>query len=165
MLRAVAFAITILSRRYGKGYIIDGESLETRMERVYRQACAWRLWWLVRYCAAKLCKVMNSLAPGITNMLVRGKQVTLGVSGCREVTISAPTTPVEIEEILFSSCPESEPQAAVLQQELIIACSDLIAQKPYAFDGVLTIRLSWLADAISLMLNYVQTPELSRDHK
>lgn len=51
------------------------ETLATRMERVYRQACAWRLWWLVRFCAAKLRKTMNSLAPGITDMLVRGKQV------------------------------------------------------------------------------------------
>ncbi|VDM97152.1 unnamed protein product, partial [Thelazia callipaeda] len=73
-LRKVAFSIAVLSRRYGMGYIIDGENLELRMERVYRQACALRLWWIVRYCAAKLHKVMNSLAPGITNMLVRGKQ-------------------------------------------------------------------------------------------
>ncbi|VDM99024.1 unnamed protein product [Thelazia callipaeda] len=85
------------------------------------------------------------------------KHVTLGVRNCREVTITAPTTPDEITGVLFNSCPENEPQAAVLQQELIIACSDLIAQKPFAFDGVLTIRLSWLADAISLMLNYMQS--------
>ncbi|VDK55544.1 unnamed protein product [Anisakis simplex] len=130
------------------------ETLAIRMERVYRQACAWRLWWLVRFCAAKLRKTMNSLAPGITNMLVRGKQVTLGVRGCREVTVSSPVTPDEITDILFSSCPDNEPQAAVFQQELIIACSNLICKKPYAFDGVLTIRLSWLSDAISLMLDY-----------
>lgn len=32
-----------------------------------------------------------------------------------------------------------------------------ICKKPYAFDGVLTIRLSWLSDAISLMLDYLQS--------
>lgn len=53
-------------------------------------------------------------------------QVTLGVRGCGEVTISSPTTPDVITDVLFSSCPEDEPQAAVLQQELIIACSDLV---------------------------------------
>uniref|UniRef100_A0A9J2P4L3 Phosphorylase b kinase regulatory subunit n=1 Tax=Ascaris lumbricoides TaxID=6252 RepID=A0A9J2P4L3_ASCLU len=156
-LRVVAFANAVLCRRYGSEFQVDGETLATRMERVYRQACAWRLWWLVRFCAAKLRKTMNSLAPGITDMLVRGKQVTLGVRGCREVTISSPMTPDEITGILFSSCPDNEPQAAVLQQELIIACSDLICKKPYAFDGVLTIRLSWLSDAISLMLDYLQS--------
>ncbi|VDM13790.1 unnamed protein product [Wuchereria bancrofti] len=138
------------------GCVVDGESLEVRLERVYRQACARRRWWIVRYCAARLRKVTNSLAPGITSMLVRGKQITVGVSGCREMTITAPTTPDEIAEALFDSYPENEPQASVLQQELIIACSDLIAQKPYAFDGVLTIRLAWLSDAMSLMLNYMR---------
>ncbi|OZC10490.1 phosphorylase kinase alpha/beta [Onchocerca flexuosa] len=156
-LRKVALAIGILSRRYGMVYIIDGESLEVRMERVYRQACARRRWWIVRYCAAKLRKVTNSLAPSITNMLVRGKQISVGVIGYREITIAAPTTPDQIADALFSSYPEDEPQVAVLQQELIIACSDLIAQKPYAFDGVLTIRLSWLADAMSLMLDYMRS--------
>lgn len=54
----------------------SSENLEVRLERVYRQACARRRWWIVRYCAAKLRKVTNSLAPGITSMLVRGKQVS-----------------------------------------------------------------------------------------
>ncbi|KAK6109710.1 Glycosyl hydrolases 15 family protein [Brugia pahangi] len=156
-LRRVAFAIVVLSQRYGMGCIVDDETLEVRLERVYRQACARRRWWVVRYCAARLRKVTNSLAPGITNMLVRGKQITVGVSGCREMTITAPTTPDEIAVALFDSYPENEPQASVLQQELIIACSDLIAQKPYAFDGVLTIRLAWLSDAMSLMLNYMRS--------
>uniref|UniRef100_A0A1I7VHF3 Phosphorylase b kinase regulatory subunit n=1 Tax=Loa loa TaxID=7209 RepID=A0A1I7VHF3_LOALO len=155
-LRKVASAIVVLSQRYGMGFIVDDECLEVRLERVYRQACARRHWWTVRYCAAKLRKVTNSLAPGITSMLVRGKQITVGVSG-REFTITAPTAPDQITHALFSSYLEDEPQAAVLQQELIIACSDLIAQNPSAFDGVLTIRLAWLADAMSLMLNYMRS--------
>uniref|UniRef100_A0A0N5AQ64 Phosphorylase b kinase regulatory subunit n=1 Tax=Syphacia muris TaxID=451379 RepID=A0A0N5AQ64_9BILA len=156
-LRSLAFANSVLSWRYGMNFVVDGETLQARMEKIYRQSCAWRRWWLVRYCAARLHKSTNSLAPGITNMLVRGKQVTLGMRGYKEVTISSPTTPGELADILFNCCPVEEPQAAVLQQELIIACSDLICQKEEAFDGVLTIRLSWLADAIALMLDYVQS--------
>ncbi|KAL3981501.1 Glycosyl hydrolases 15 family protein [Acanthocheilonema viteae] len=155
--RKVAFAIVTLSKRYGMAYVVDGESLEMRLERVYRQACARRRWWVVRYCAAKLRKVTDSLAPGITNMLVRGKQIIIGVSSCQEMTITAPTAPDQIADALFGSYPENEPQVAVLQQELIIACSDLIAQKPYVFDGVLTIRLAWLAHAMSLMLDYMRS--------
>ncbi|VDN59284.1 unnamed protein product [Dracunculus medinensis] len=160
-LRVVAFALGILQNRHGKEFIIEGENIEVHLERVYRQACAWRLWWVVRYCAAKLRKTTNSLAPGITNMLVRGKQITLGFRGYHETTISSPATPDEITNILFNSCPDSDPQAAVLQQELIIACSDLICNQPSAFDGILTIRLSWLSDAISLMLNYIQSTNFS----
>uniref|UniRef100_A0A1I7YF00 Phosphorylase b kinase regulatory subunit n=1 Tax=Steinernema glaseri TaxID=37863 RepID=A0A1I7YF00_9BILA len=156
-LREVAFAIAVMWKRYTPQFVVAGENLQVRMERVYRQACAWRLWWVVRYCAAILRKTINSLAPGITNMLVRGKQVTLGTKTMREVTITKPMTPSEIAEILFNSCHEDEPQAAVLQQELLIACSDLISHNPSAFDGVLTIRLSWLSEALSLMANYVKT--------
>ncbi|KAK0399096.1 hypothetical protein QR680_002897 [Steinernema hermaphroditum] len=156
-LREVAFAIAVMWKRYSPQFTVVGETLQIRMERVYRQACAWRMWWIVRYCAAILRKTINSLAPGITNMLVRGKQVTLGTKSMREVTINKPMTPSEIAEVLFNSCHEDEPQAAVLQQELLIACSDLISHNPVAFDGVLTIRLSWLSEALSLMANYVKT--------
>lgn len=43
-----------------------------------------------------------------------------------EITISAPLTPVEISNAIFNSYHEDEPQAAVFQQELIIACSELV---------------------------------------
>ncbi|PIO70070.1 hypothetical protein TELCIR_08090, partial [Teladorsagia circumcincta] len=82
--------------------------------------------------------------------------VTLGVRSVREVVISRPISPGELVDTLFSCCPQDEPHIAVMQQELIIACSDLMSKTPSAFDGVLTIRLSWLADAITLLLNYVR---------
>lgn len=88
-----------------------------------------RLWWLVRYCAGRLRKAMNSLAPAITNMLVRGKQITLGVRnrpGGREECIVRPIAPSDLNRLLFECCAADEPQAAVFHQELIIACSDLV---------------------------------------
>lgn len=43
-----------------------------------------------------------------------------------------------------------------MQQELIIACSDLMTHNPAAFDGVLTIRLAWLMEAIDLLLEFLK---------
>ncbi|KAL3119137.1 hypothetical protein niasHT_003920 [Heterodera trifolii] len=129
-LRRVAFAVAVLQMRYPGTFVVQGETLLARMERVYSQACQFRYWWLVRYCAAKLRKTMISLAPSVTNLLVRGKQ-----------------------KALFDSC--IDPHAAVFQQELIIACSDLITQKSASFDGVLTIRLAWYTDAIDMLLCFV----------
>uniref|UniRef100_A0A7I4YMH8 Phosphorylase b kinase regulatory subunit n=3 Tax=Haemonchus contortus TaxID=6289 RepID=A0A7I4YMH8_HAECO len=154
--RLMAFALTAMWMRRHPETPIHGCSIRERMERLYRRVCQLRLWWLVRYCAGRLRKAVNSLAPGITNMLVRGKQVTLGVRSVREVVICRPISPGELVDTLFSCCPQDEPHVAVMQQELIIACSDLISKTPSAFDGVLTIRLSWLADAITLLLNYVR---------
>ncbi|GMT25027.1 hypothetical protein PFISCL1PPCAC_16324 [Pristionchus fissidentatus] len=158
--RSTAFAIWILMTRHGNEHEVNGVRLETRLDRIYRRACASRSWWLVRYCAGRLRKTMNSLAPGITSILVRGKQVTLGDRRVREVTLNKPHTPVEIVHLLFSSCPPDDPQAAVMQQELIIACADLIAHNSEAFNGVLTIRLSWLQEAIKLLLQYVKCSDL-----
>ncbi|KJH52739.1 phosphorylase kinase alpha/beta [Dictyocaulus viviparus] len=155
--RQLAYALAAMWSRRHPDTPIDGCSIRDRMERVYRRVCQLRIWWLVRYCAGYLHKVINSLAPAITNMLVRGKQVTLGVRYVREAVLRRPISPSELVDLLFTCCPQHEPHVAVMQQELIIACSDLISQSPSVFDGVLTIRLSWLADAITLLLNYVRT--------
>uniref|UniRef100_A0A915E5Y7 Phosphorylase b kinase regulatory subunit n=1 Tax=Ditylenchus dipsaci TaxID=166011 RepID=A0A915E5Y7_9BILA len=162
-LRVVAFAISIMQKRYTSGFVVHGETLAVRMDKVYRQACQWRQWWLIRYCAAKLRKTITSLAPGITSLLVRGKQVILGMKTCVEITIGSPSTPVEIANAIFSSYHEDEPHAAVLQQELIIACADLIAHKPDSFDGVLAIRLSWLTEALELLLNFIKDSVSKKD--
>jgi len=153
-LRTLAFAICTMISRYTGGFVVHGESLEIRLERVYRQACQWRLWWLVRYCASKLNKTITSLAPGITNLLVRGKKVVIGCRNSSEVTVSSPLTPAEIARAIYSSSDPNDPHAAVFQQELIIACADMILQKPDAFDGILAIRLSWLTEAMQLLLDY-----------
>ncbi|GMR48299.1 hypothetical protein PMAYCL1PPCAC_18494 [Pristionchus mayeri] len=158
--RSSAFAIWVMMTRYGNDFEVNGISLVSRLDRLYRRVSASRSWWLVRYCAGRLQKTMNSLAPGITSILVRGKQVTLGDRRVREVTLNKPHTPVEIVHLLFSSCPSDDPQSAVMQQELIIACADLICQSPSTFNGVLTIRLSWLQEAIKLLLQYVKCSDL-----
>lgn len=50
----------------------------------------------------------------------------MGTKFIKEVTISAPSTPAEIANSIFDSYSEDEPQTAVFQQELIIACADLV---------------------------------------
>lgn len=74
-IRAVAFAIAVMQKRYTSTFVVQGETLGSRMEKIYRQACQWRLWWLIRYCASHLRKTITSLAPAITSLLVHGKQV------------------------------------------------------------------------------------------
>ncbi|CAJ0936519.1 unnamed protein product, partial [Mesorhabditis belari] len=159
-LRGTAFAIAVLWKRHGPEFQVGHVTLHDRLERLYRVACQLRMWWLVRYCAGRLQKTVNSLAPSITNLLVRGKQVTVGVRSMREVTVSTPMAPSDLFSLLFSCCPSDEPQMACIQQELIIACADLIGQTPDSFSGVLTVRLAWLADAIQMLLSYVRTSEL-----
>ncbi|CAD5219602.1 unnamed protein product [Bursaphelenchus okinawaensis] len=155
-IREIAIALAVMIKRYTGSFIVHGETLSVRLEKVYRTACQMRSWGLVRYCAAHLKKTVTSLAPSITSLLVRGKQVIVGMKAGIEINISSPSTPGEIVSALFSGCPHDQLSAAVFQQELIIACADLIVQNNNAFDGVITIRLEWLTNALQLLLNYVK---------
>jgi hypothetical protein len=63
-------------------------------------------------------------------------------------------TPAEIARVIFESSDPHDPHTIVFQQELLIACADLILQKPDSFDGILAIRLNWLTEAMQLLLDY-----------
>lgn len=66
-----------------------------------------------------------------------------------EVSISSPSAPSDIANAIFNSCSGDESAvASVFQQELIIACADLITQKNDSFNGVLVIRLAWYVTLI-----------------
>ncbi|KAI6175597.1 Phosphorylase b kinase regulatory subunit [Aphelenchoides bicaudatus] len=161
-LKETAIAIAVMIKRYGGDFIVQKETLHAQLEKIYRAACQLRFWSLVRYCAVYLRKTVTSLAPSITSLLVRGKQVIIGMKSCVQITINTPQTPNELSSALFNSCrSDSEPQAAVFQQELIISCADLIVQNASAFDGVLTIRLEWLTRALQLLLDYVKEHGIS----
>lgn len=72
--------------------------------------------------------------------------------------------------MIFESSDPKDPHTIVFQQELLIACADLVSsmvdlqkqkhylvkvlQKPDAFDGILAIRLNWLTEAMQFLLDY-----------
>uniref|UniRef100_A0A0N5A3W4 Phosphorylase b kinase regulatory subunit n=1 Tax=Parastrongyloides trichosuri TaxID=131310 RepID=A0A0N5A3W4_PARTI len=155
-IRTSAFALCILRKRFGEDHYIDGRPIKEHFERIYEKSCLLGDWYIIRIAASALRKTINNLAPGITNILVRGKQVSIGSDHENENIINVPKTPAEIVTTLYDACKNADTALFVFQQELIIACSDLIEQIPSAFIDVLTIRLSWLKEAIKILLNYLQ---------
>jgi phosphorylase kinase alpha/beta subunit len=91
-----------------------------------------------------LHKTVDSLAPSITNILVRGEILTVGVFGHEEVEISKPLSPDHIKEILYDNDFKSDVFQAVLIQELIINISKYIRTTPEIFDGIMKLRLGWM---------------------
>lgn len=80
-----------------------------------------------------------------------------------EVSISSPSAPSDIANAIFNSCSGDESAvASVFQQELIIACADLITQKNDSFNGVLVIRLAWYTEAIDMLLEFISENVLLR---
>nr|XP_057944756.1 phosphorylase b kinase regulatory subunit beta isoform X1 [Doryrhamphus excisus] len=139
----------ILLRREGAHFLNKDESLTDELERIYRRAGSRKLWSVVRLAASLLTKLVDSLAPSITSVLVHGKQVTLGVFGHEEEVISNPLSPGVIQGIIYSKCcPPGGEREAVLQQELVIHIGWIISNSPELFSGMLKIRVGWIVQAM-----------------
>ncbi|XP_061748471.1 phosphorylase b kinase regulatory subunit beta isoform X2 [Nerophis ophidion] len=145
----------ILIQREGPHFLDKDErntntkTLMDELERIYRRAGSRKLWSVVRLAASLLSKLVDSLAPSITSVLVHGKQVTLGVFGREEEVISNPLSPGVIQGIIYSKCcPPGGEREAVLQQELVIHIGWIISNNPELFSGMLKIRVGWLVQAM-----------------
>ncbi|KAM9861180.1 phosphorylase b kinase regulatory subunit beta [Aulostomus maculatus] len=140
---------SILLRREGQDFLAKDENLMEELERIYRRAGSRKLWSVVRLAASLLTKLVDSLAPSITSVLVHGKQVTLGLFGHEEEVISNPLSPGVIQGIIYSKCsPHGGEREAVLQQELVIHIGWIISNNPELFSGMLKIRVGWIVQAM-----------------
>ncbi|XP_059207096.1 phosphorylase b kinase regulatory subunit beta isoform X2 [Centropristis striata] len=139
----------ILLRREGPDFLAKDENLMDELERIYRRAGSRKLWSVVRLAASLLTKLVDSLAPSITSVLVHGKQVTLGLFGQEEEVISNPLSPGVIKGIIYNKCsPHGGQREAVLQQELVIHIGWIISNNPELFSGMLKIRVGWIVQAM-----------------
>lgn len=146
--------LSVLFHREGGEYRIDDSTVSERLERLLRKAGMRQKWHVVRFCAALLGKLVDSLAPSITAILVRGKQITLGVFGHEEEVITKPVTPNQIKQIVYKKCLPHDIRQAVLQQEMIINIGSFVSTEPELFDGILKIRIGWIIEAMRLELGF-----------
>uniref|UniRef100_A0A8C0WJ40 Phosphorylase b kinase regulatory subunit n=1 Tax=Castor canadensis TaxID=51338 RepID=A0A8C0WJ40_CASCN len=142
----------ILLKREGPNFITMEGTISDHIERVYRRAGSKKLWSVVRRAASLLSKVVDSLAPSITNVLVQGKQVTLGAFGHEEEVISNPLSPRVIKNIIYYKCNIHDEREAVIQQELVIHIGWIISNNPELFSGMLKIRIGWIIHAMEYEL-------------
>ncbi|XP_067294132.1 phosphorylase b kinase regulatory subunit beta isoform X1 [Pseudorasbora parva] len=139
---------SILLKKEGPDFFDKNENLRDDLERIYRRAGSRKLWSVVRLAASLLTKLVDSLAPSITSVLVHGKQVTLGLFGHEEIVISNPLSPGVIKDIIYSKCSPHGEREAVLQQELVIHIGWIISNTPELFSGMLKIRVGWIVQAM-----------------
>ncbi|KAJ6665975.1 hypothetical protein lerEdw1_000879 [Lerista edwardsae] len=147
-----AILLNILLKREGPNFITKEGTVSDHIERIYRKAGSKKLWSVVRFAASLLSKVVDSLAPSITNVLVQGKQVTLGAFGQEEEIISNPLSPGAIKNIIYNKCNLQDEREAVLQQELVIHIGWIISNSPELFNGMLKIRVGWMVHAMKYEL-------------
>ncbi|XP_054697009.1 phosphorylase b kinase regulatory subunit beta isoform X1 [Grus americana] len=151
-LASQALLSSILLKREGPNFITREGTVAEHMERIYRRAGSKKLWSVVRFAASLLGKLVDSLAPSITNVLVQGKQVTLGAFGQEEEVISNPLSPGVIKNIIYEKCHLQDEREAVVQQELVIHIGWIISNSPELFSGMLKIRIGWIIHAMKYEL-------------
>ncbi|KAF5900229.1 phosphorylase b kinase regulatory subunit beta isoform X3, partial [Clarias magur] len=139
---------SVLLKKEGPDFFSRDEFLKSELERIYRRAGSRKLWSVVRLAASLLTKLVDSLAPSITSVLVHGKQVTLGLFGHDEEVISNPLSPAVIKDIIYRKCSPHGEREAVLQQELVIHIGWIISNNPELFSGMLKIRIGWIIQAM-----------------
>jgi phosphorylase kinase alpha/beta subunit len=76
-----------LIKRFGMTLQIQDVTIEEMFNQLNAEAASVQNWKTVRFCTSILHKTVDSLAPSITNILVRGKIITLGVFGEEEFDI------------------------------------------------------------------------------
>lgn len=65
-------------------------SVKDLLKGLYERACHQKMWGLVRHTAGILGKRVEDLAKSVTDLLVRQKQITVGMPPNNEHTITAP---------------------------------------------------------------------------
>lgn len=78
-LQAQSQILKLLLYREGPNYHFEGMSVTKRLEQLVTRAGVHKEWAVVRLCSALLKKLVDSLAPSITSILVRGKHVSFSL--------------------------------------------------------------------------------------
>jgi len=101
-----------------------------------------------------LGKRVEDLAKAVTDLLVRQKQVTVGMPPHQEKTITGPLPEVELRQIIHQVYGDDE-STAMLTQELLVYLAMFIRTEPQLFLEMLRLRIGLIIQVIvqSMLLN------------
>jgi phosphorylase kinase alpha/beta subunit len=156
-----------------KGLMLDtefgrsGESVRVGrlIEEVYRKAsrgdAAGKPYWgIVRRAAGLLDKVDAELTDAVAEILVRQKQIAVGLSYSEAALITQPLPHNELLEKLRTLCRE-DIRDRVLTQEILIYLSSLMKADPTVVQGLLTLRVGYFI--VLLTNDLAQELEVTQD--
>ncbi|CAL1539769.1 unnamed protein product [Lymnaea stagnalis] len=119
---------------------------------LYEKAGHWKQWWLVRHTAGMLRKRVEDLALAATDLLVRQKQLSVGLPPDQETTITSPLPPDELAAIIYEACGEDHSTAS-LTQELLVYLAMFIRTEPQLFDEMLRLRVGLIIQVMASELS------------
>ncbi|KAE9554474.1 hypothetical protein FO519_002285 [Halicephalobus sp. NKZ332] len=127
---------------------VSGVTVRILMEEIYVKACESRDWSWVRCTAGLLHKQLDELAKAVTHLLVRQKQLTVGMPTKSEEAITCPKTKNELREIFLRAYP-GDPNAFTLAQEIIVSLGSLVRTDPKLFVEMFRIRIGLIIQILA----------------
>ncbi|XP_055297553.1 probable phosphorylase b kinase regulatory subunit alpha isoform X7 [Sitodiplosis mosellana] len=139
---------------YNTGMLEQGRVVTVRMllKGLYEKACQQKLWGLVRHTAGMLGKRVEDLAKAVTDLLVRQKQVTVGMPPNNEYTITAPLPEPELRQLIHEAYGDDE-STAMLTQELMVYLAMFIRTEPQLFIEMLRLRVGLIIQVMAKELS------------
>ncbi|XP_055710189.1 probable phosphorylase b kinase regulatory subunit alpha isoform X2 [Phlebotomus papatasi] len=137
-----------------KGMLEEGRvvTVRTLLKGLYEKACQQKLWGLVRHTAGMLGKRVEDLAKAVTDLLVRQKQVTVGMPPNNEHTITAPLPEAELRQLIHEAYGDDE-STAMLTQELLVYLAMFIRTEPQLFHEMLRLRVGLIIQVMAKELS------------
>lgn len=139
---------------YDTGMMEEGKAVTVKdlLKVLYEKACQQKLWGLVRHTAGMLGKRVEDLAKAVTDLLVRQKQVTVGMPPANEHTITAPLPENELRQLIHQAYGDDE-STAMLTQELLVYLAMFIRTEPQLFNEMLRLRVGLIIQVMATELS------------
>lgn len=118
------------------------------LKEVYEKACNEKKWALVRHSAGMLGKQVEDLAKSVADLLVRQKQITVGMPPHYEQTITRPLPSKELRQIIDQTH-GGDQSTAMLTQELLIYLAMFIRTEPQLFSEMLRLRVGLIIQVMA----------------
>ncbi|KAJ8946070.1 hypothetical protein NQ318_009196 [Aromia moschata] len=139
---------------YNTGMLEYGEVVTVKdlLKGLYEKACQQKMWGLVRHTAGMLGKRVEDLAKSLTDLLVRQKQITVGMPPNNEHTITAPLPESDLRLLIHEAYGEDD-STAMLTQELLVYLAMFIRTEPQLFLEMLRLRVGLIIQVMATELS------------
>ncbi|XP_063530574.1 probable phosphorylase b kinase regulatory subunit alpha isoform X2 [Cydia strobilella] len=139
---------------FNTGMTENGKAVRVKdlLKALYEKACTQKLWGLVRHTAGMLGKRVEDLAKAVTDLLVRQKQITVGMPPNNEHTITAPLPENELRQLIHLAYGDDE-STAMLTQELLVYLAMFIRTEPQLFMEMLRLRVGLIIQVMATELS------------
>ncbi|XP_050302994.1 probable phosphorylase b kinase regulatory subunit alpha isoform X1 [Anthonomus grandis grandis] len=139
---------------YNTDMLENGKVVTVRvlLKGLYEKACQQKMWGLVRHTAGMLGKRVEDLAKSVTDLLVRQKQITVGMPPNNEHTITAPLPESELRLLIHEAYGQDD-STAMLTQELLVYLAMFIRTEPQLFMEMLRLRIGLIIQVMATELS------------